>query len=804
MDFKTITNRQFKFSFQSAEYRQNKGLKKESVKKLPQSRLIFYLFFIYLFLAQNNNLSHDFFPETLDHERIGSYNNGVPDCSVKEDWKDEIIKIGDDDGKALEIDNLDNIYVTGSVFNVSENNQDIFIAKYNNSGDLSWKTAWGGNADDFGNAICLDSFNNLYITGQTESYGNGSSDICVLKFTNSGDFVWNKTWGGLDWDSGFGVVVDNSNNIVVAGYTEAYGNFGEVIVLKYDNAGNLLQNISWGGLDADYPNSIAIDSFDNIFVTGYTSSFGAETRDLFLIKLNNTLGLNWTKTWGTNYSAGNDILVDSNNDILIVGDTYDYGAGANDFALLKYNSTGDKQWNETWGGNNRDCAYSVDLDSEGNIYAAGFTKSFGGNDEDSCLVKFNASGTFQWYIITENSNYDSAFGLIIDSQDNVFITGEKWNLGSGNDFFLTKYTQLPNYFALMSTAGTPDSDGSFNLWWSNSLDADNYSLYQSNETIVQINSNVTKIVEGNVNRTFNLVNLKEGEYYFTAIAYNKVGNTSSNCLKVTVQYPPGNFRLEENAQYPDTDGKILLTWNESKGTDAYSVYTHPEPFVLIANNGTLIQSNIHDTSYQIENLLNGEYYYGIVATNEAGNTTSNCIEVTVRRTPCIFNISTDATSPDEDGTFDLIWTKSNFSINYLVYYSNDYISGSNVSLTTLLYNFTPAFDWDAFSYPINGFEDGTYYFIVVAVNQYGNFCSNCIKTDVKIPPEEEKAHNNDDKNEALPEALPISLIAFFSLLGVFIVLVKVRTKRKSRFSFSPKSKKNGLKKFPTKGKDKKV
>ncbi len=45
MDFKTITNRQFKFSFQSAEYRQNKGLKKESVKKLPQSRLIFYLFF---------------------------------------------------------------------------------------------------------------------------------------------------------------------------------------------------------------------------------------------------------------------------------------------------------------------------------------------------------------------------------------------------------------------------------------------------------------------------------------------------------------------------------------------------------------------------------------------------------------------------------------------------------------------------------------------------------------------------------------------------------------------------------------
>ncbi len=805
MDFKDNIDRKSQLLDRSAEKRQNRALKRRSVKNLINSRLIFYIIMLTLFLALYKNPSLNTIIDLPDHGRNGEYNNDDPSSSIKEEWIKDIFNAGNDAGKALAIDNLDNIYVVGKEFNTTYNNYDIFIAKYNNSGDIFWKRIWGGFSDDFGNAICLDSFNNLYITGGTESYGNGSSDICVIKYTSYGTFIWNKTWGGTDWDLGYGIIADNFNDIVVTGYTEAYGNFGDIIVLKYDIAGNLLKNVSWGGVDTDSPNSLVVDSSNNIFVTGYTSSFGAEVSDLFLIKLNTTLGLNWTKTWGaTLASAGNDLIIDSNNDILIVGNTQNYGAGANDFALWKYNNTGNRLWNITWGGSDHDCAYAVDIDSEGNIYAAGYTKSFGGSDKDACTVKFNASGVFQWYITAENSNDDCAYGLAIDSHDNAFISGENWNSGTGFDFFLEKYAQLPNHFALMSTAGDPDSDGSFSLWLSNSLDANNYSLYQSNETIVKINDNVTKVVNGNVNKTFNLFNLKEGDYYFIAIAYNKFGNTSSNCVKITVQYPPGNILLNENIQYPDTDGKVLLMWNTSVGSDFYSIYAHPEPFVLITNNGTLVQSNIHETSYQIENLINGEYYYAIVATNEAGNTTSNCIEVVIRRAPCLFNLSTDATTPDEDGTFNLIWTKSNFSICYLVYYSNAYIYGYYVGLTSLMLNFTPEFDWSTYRYKINGFEDGTYYFVVVAVNQYGNCCSICIHTDVKIPLEGEKSQNNNEKDDVLPITLPISLIAFFLLLGVLIVLVKARTKRKTRFSFSPKSKESVLKLNPKRKRNKKA
>ena len=108
-------------------------------------------------------------------------------------------------------------------------------------------------------------------------------------------------------------------------------------------------------------------------------------------------------------------------------------------ALVAYNSSGVKQWNHIWGGEDEDYGYDIILDSSENIYAVGCTNSYGRGNEDICIVKFNSSGMLQWHTWGENGD-DSGFGIAVDSLDNIYFTGKTNSFGSGgDDIVLVKY-----------------------------------------------------------------------------------------------------------------------------------------------------------------------------------------------------------------------------------------------------------------------------------------------------------------------------------------------------------------------------
>lgn len=96
----------------------------------------------------------------------------------------------------------------------------------------------------------------------------------------------------------------------------------------------------------------------------------------------------------------------------------------------------------------------------------------------------------------------------------------------------------PGNFTLSSHAGTPDDDGNFTLFWSESIRAENYSVYQYSNFISEINSSVDLLVIGLTNNSFNLFDYANGTYFFMIVAYNDAGTRSSNCYSVTVAIPP--------------------------------------------------------------------------------------------------------------------------------------------------------------------------------------------------------------------------------------------------------------------------
>ncbi|MBA7519506.1 hypothetical protein ES705_11585 [subsurface metagenome] len=319
----------------------------------------------------------------------------------------------------MTIDSLDNIYVVGATESFGAGSKDVCILKYNSSGDLKWYKTWGGVNYDYATCIAIDSAGYLYVGGNKNSDVPGGPDCILIKFTKSGSKVWERSWGGSDWDYCSGIAIDNSDNIYIAGGTQGFGALGtDMFVVKYDSSGNRIWSRLWGGNSRDQCRKIDVDAIGGVYLAGFTESYGEGRNDLCLVKFDSSGNYVWNKTWGG--SSWEDcwaIKSDSYNNIYIGGQTYSFGAGGYDMILVKYDYQGNYLWNRTWGGGGNDEIEDIALDSAESVYLIG-----------TRLVKFSENGVLQW-------NYPTGGKAIsFDSWDNIYISRS-----NSNNFVLSKF-----------------------------------------------------------------------------------------------------------------------------------------------------------------------------------------------------------------------------------------------------------------------------------------------------------------------------------------------------------------------------
>ena len=352
----------------------------------------------------------------------------------------------------ITIDSLDNIYQLGLTRSFGAGLDDICLVKYNNIGELQWNRTWGGNKSEMPRALISDSSNNIYIAGHTESFGAGLNDLFLVKYNSSGDLQWNHLWGGKEQDFGKALVLDSSDNIYIAGTTYSFGPGSNAIcIVKYNSSGHLQWNQTWGGIESERCGEIALDSSDNIYIAGTTTSFGAGMNDICIVKYNSSGHLQWNQTWGGIESeVCGEIALDSSDSIYITGKNY--SSGETDVHLIKYDHTGNEVWNHTWGitggtGDNR-----IVLDSSNNIYIGGtITKSIP-LDFSIYLVKYNSSGMRLWNQTWNNSDEDVLQDISIDSLDNICITGET-TISDEGSMLLLRYDSLGSLISYNNWGG---------------------------------------------------------------------------------------------------------------------------------------------------------------------------------------------------------------------------------------------------------------------------------------------------------------------------------------------------------------
>ncbi len=240
----------------------------------------------------------------------------------------------------------------------------------------------------------------------------GSMDLYVAKYDQNGNVIWAKSHGGSGWDTGLGIKSDISGNVFVTGYFKSSainfgsisltnssgGSFSDLFIVKYDSNGNVQWAKNPQGVLNESGNDIATDVNGNVYITGYyqsaTLDFGTITvsnnspsyYDSFTAKYDNNGNVTWANSTGGAFSdVGNGISVNTNGEVFVVGyfegPSISFGnntlvnSGSSDIFILKFGSNGTPQWGISTGGPSQDWGNHLAISNSGEIYLTGYFQS---------------------------------------------------------------------------------------------------------------------------------------------------------------------------------------------------------------------------------------------------------------------------------------------------------------------------------------------------------------------------------------------------------------------------------------------
>ncbi|MFY8022138.1 MAG: T9SS type A sorting domain-containing protein [Bacteroidia bacterium] len=382
----------------------------------------------------------------------------------------------------------------------------------------AWGTYFGGTADDEGKGVCTDKFGNIYFTGFSRSTAGiasigshkstltGFSDAFLAKFNALGQLLWGTYYGGSDADFGEEVVADSLGSVFMVGTTRSnngistpgsmqpiLGGGDDGFLAKFSNSGTLIWATYIGGVSTDNVYDVCIENTGSIYICGTTNSSSGiafnsnhqsnrsgSVADAFLMKFSsNGVGLWGTYYGGNNGEEGSGICLDRSGNVYLGGSTYS-SAPANSIAsngshqssyssnsdgfLAKFSGLGNRLWATYYGGPGQDGINCLEIDSNENIYAIGFTDGDSGiaslgsfqvnrnNFFDGFLVKFSSNGVRQWGTYYGGEGEDLCRNLSIH-KNAIYLCGYtmsatgiatagsfKTSMGGTRDAFLAKFS----------------------------------------------------------------------------------------------------------------------------------------------------------------------------------------------------------------------------------------------------------------------------------------------------------------------------------------------------------------------------
>lgn len=306
----------------------------------------------------------------------------------------------------------------------------LVLLSFSTKGQNIFQRTIGHNGTEYAFMVKPTDDGGTILVGETTSFGSGGTDVYVVRTDNNANILWTKTYGGSDADHGYDIIQSADNGFIIIGDTKSFGNGKtDMYILKIDSAGNTSWARTVGGSGDDGAGTIKYLSGGYYLVTGTIESASPQEPNIALVTISETgvvtnlqtisgLGLGWAAS--ATFDQGH----------VISGFTSSSGAGGLDICLVKFNPGGGIAWAKTYGGAKDDIAYGMQQTLDGGYIVSGFTQSFGSLGWNNYLLKTDATGNLLWSKVFTGSNNDRARHVIQTQDSGYLLAGYGPNAGN--------------------------------------------------------------------------------------------------------------------------------------------------------------------------------------------------------------------------------------------------------------------------------------------------------------------------------------------------------------------------------------
>jgi uncharacterized delta-60 repeat protein len=313
-------------------------------------------------------------------------------------------------------------------------------------GDIIWEygvTPQSGKQE--AKAMAVDSSGNVIITGFSSQGGN--DDYYTVKIAADGTGVlWSAEYDGTGGnDYATAIALDSDDNVIVTGYTWNGSNY-DIHTVKYDGeTGAVLweNTLSTEVGGNDYATAVVVDSLNNVYVGGFVQ--GSSGKDDFIVIKYGANGPNpdGTPIWQVSYNGvadGHDriLSIAAGVDGIVVTGESQNSTPDFDILTIKYGLDGALIWQMVKSASGDDEGKAVRMDSSGNVIMAGYV--YNGANRDIYIAKYDSTtGAILWEQTYDGGYDEEPADLFVDSFDDVYITGYSFTLDTANDIYTAKY-----------------------------------------------------------------------------------------------------------------------------------------------------------------------------------------------------------------------------------------------------------------------------------------------------------------------------------------------------------------------------
>lgn len=328
-------------------------------------------------------------------------------------------------------------------------------------GDTAFIRTYGGSQFEEFRDIVQTADSGFLMCGITNGYGQGSNAIYVVKAKKDGTHMWSKAFGGASADLAYSIAANNTGQYFIAGTSGSGTNGGyDGYLICLDDTGGVIWEKYYGGSDWDFLYSVSIMPDQSILLAGESYSFSDGGSDAWILHLNTAGDTTWTHHFG---STGNDAFKNiclSSSSIYLSGYVDSTDADGMDGYLVKLDFNGNEIWNKRFNNLGRDILNGCIVDPAGQLVVYGSTAPFDSTKNDIWVENIDTSGASIWISNSGSQENDYANKVISIRNNEYAIIGQKDPSGLGNkSMFAAQYNSAGFQQSSHSFGGANDEEG---------------------------------------------------------------------------------------------------------------------------------------------------------------------------------------------------------------------------------------------------------------------------------------------------------------------------------------------------------